>query len=101
MPIALMVPLVSPSHEYPQGVLPLPTNAPMIHIKQIGILSIGVSKDGRVTTKNMQPNEFISTEVDPNKWGVKLPSSAQNILYGTSVSSDPDGAVFLHTSACT
>ena len=67
----------------------------MIQVKQIGILSIGEHKDGRVTTKNMQPDEFISTEVDPNKWGVKLASSAQNILYETSVSSDPDGAVFI------
>ena len=66
----------------------------MIHIKQIGILSIGVSKDGRVTTKNTQPDEFISTEVDPNKWGVTLASSTQTILHKTTVSNEPACAFF-------
>ena len=67
----------------------------MIQIKQIGIPSLGVKPDGKVTPENTQTDEFISTEVDPNKWGVTLASSAQNILHKTSVSKEPEGAVFI------
>ena len=90
-----MVPMFSSSFEYPQDTLSRPTDAPMIQVKQIGILSIGVQVDATVTSKNTQSDEFISTEVDPNKWGVTLASSAQNMLYKTSVSNEPDGAVFI------
>ena len=87
--------IFSSSFESPQGALSQPTDATMIQIKQIGIPSLGVKLDGKVTPKNTQTDEFISTKVDPNKWGVTLASSAQHLLYKTSVSKEPKGAVFI------
>jgi hypothetical protein len=95
VPIALKVPIFSPSFEYPQGALSQPTDITMIQIKQIGIPSLGVKTDGTVTPENTLTENFISTEVDPNKWGFTLASSAQNILYKTTVSKEPAGAVFI------
>lgn len=98
-PIGLKVPIHALSFEYPQGALPRPTDATMITIKQIGIPSLGVKTDGTVTPDNTLREKFISTEVDPNKWGVKLASGAQNILYKTTVSKDSAGAVFIPVTA--
>ena len=43
------------------------------------IPSLGVKTDGTVTPDNTLTEKLISTEVDPNKWGVKLASGAQKI----------------------